>query len=493
MLCVVIKGPSYEEAHCQIAKALDFADSVELRLDCFSELDSLALNKLRSHFSIPMIFTLRSSIQGGVYAKSEECRLSDIERLAAIKPDYFDLENHIPAPFIEGFASKYPAVKIILSTHHFSETPNNLEELYRELRKIPAFLYKIAVMANSSLDAIRFLCWAKQANGKLIAVSMGPFGQISRILAPVIGSPLTYASLDDDLQTAPGQLTAEILLHRYRHRSLSSQTAIYGLIGDPVDMSISDETHNHLISRCKLDAVYIKIHVKASELGEFLHLARQLPIQGLSVTMPLKEGILSHLDLIEHEAYSVGAVNTLLFQGEKIIGYNTDSKGALNAIEQVVKVKERRIVMIGAGGAAKAIAFEAQARGALVTIINRDEERAHQVAARFNCSAKGLGQMEACFKEGYDILINCTPLPMPISSDLISSKAMVMDIRTKPRITPFIESALEKGCPVVFGYRMFVEQALGQFQIWFKERIDIEACRPILEAAANEALAHEKN
>src|ERR1700722_13058623 len=114
MICVVIKGPTFQEAHRQISKALAYADLVELRLDGFTGLEVAALKRLRSHFSLPMIFTLRSQIQGGSYAQSEENRLADIHSLAALKPEYLDLENHISPRFIEEISSQFPEIKLIL-------------------------------------------------------------------------------------------------------------------------------------------------------------------------------------------------------------------------------------------------------------------------------------------------------------------------------------------------------------------------------------------
>ncbi len=121
MICVVIKGPTFEEAHQQISKALAYADLVELRLDCFTLLDLAALKTLRSHFSIPMIFTLRSQMQGGSYTQSEENRLADLRRLIELKPEHLDLENHVSPRFIEEVSSQCPEIKLILSYHNLQK------------------------------------------------------------------------------------------------------------------------------------------------------------------------------------------------------------------------------------------------------------------------------------------------------------------------------------------------------------------------------------
>lgn len=482
MICIVIKGPSYAEAAQQIAGALLYADLIELRLDLFHGLDREDLKKLRLDCKIPMIFTLRSASQGGSCTLPEEQRLEAIKHLASLEPDYFDIEFFVPPVFIAEIASQYPNLKLILSFHHFSETPD-LDALYAKMKKIPAAFYKIAVTARSTLDALRLLCWVKQQPEKPIAISMGSYGQISRILGKIAGSPITYASLDDDQATAPGQLSAKILSERYRYHTLNPDTSIYGLIGDPVHKSISDKTHNFFFHANQLAAVYVKMSVKSSELMEFFQLVKQLPFRGLSVTMPLKEAVMSYMNQFENK--TIGAVNTLLLQKEQILGYNTDGIGALNAIEAEISVKGKRIAIIGAGGAAKAIAYEALQRGAFVTLVNRDFQKAYQLALQMHCQALALEQMTLCAKEGYHILINCTPLTMPIAPQDLLPGTLVMDINTKPKESLLLKQALEKGCSILHGYRLFVEQALLQFPIWFnKDVVQIPVHRQLMNDQA---------
>lgn len=489
MICVVIKGPTYEEAHRQITKALEYAEMVELRLDFFKTIDLAALKELRVAFAIPMIFTLRSKAQGGSYNKDEEDRLQDIQRLLELKPEYLDLENHVSHHLIDEIVEKNPQTKVIISYHNFTHTPERLEKIYQEMRKTKAYYYKIAVQANHSIDVLHLLLLAYESQGKIIAISMGTLGQVSRILGPLVGSPISYATVDDELKTAPGQLTAKILYERYHYYSLNQETALYGLIGDPVETSISDETHNHLFETFGLNAVYVKMQVQSTEVPEFLQLAKKLPFRGLSVTMPLKEFVLPCLDHIDSQAQEIGAVNTLVFKDGKISGYNTDGTGALNAIEQELKVKDRRVIVLGSGGAARAIIYEAIKRDASVIILNRNVDKAKQVAHHFHCVGKGLEDIDFYFEKGYDILINTTPDPMPIDSTYILSKAWVMDIKTQPKETLFLKIALIKNCNVIYGYQMFVEQALGQFQIWFQGLLDLEECRRILEETALEKIS----
>ncbi len=480
MLCVSIKGPTFEEAFQQITKAVVVADMVELRLDLLTSgvIDLKEIAKLRSAFSIPMIFTLRTSHHS----------LREIVSTIALNPEYMDLDAAIPVDYVEEISGKAPNSKIILSHHDFSVTPDNLDEIYQTMAKTPAYFYKLACMAHSFLDALHLMCWAKRQNSNVIAISMGQYGSVSRIIGPIIGTPITYASLADGQETAPGQLSVDTLLQQYRFRSVFPNTALYGLIGDPVERSISSVLHNKFCSDVGINALYVKMQVTPKEVGRFMQLARQLPFSGLSVTMPLKEVVLPYLDEIDPQAQDIGAVNTLLFQDGKVIGYNTDSVGALCAIERSVDVKDKKMVIIGAGGAAKAIAYEALRRGAHVTIVGRNEEKIREAARHLCCSFERLDHMIDCTKKGYDILINCTPAPMPIAPEEILPGTIVMDIKTRPVMTPFLQAALDRHCQIVYGYQMFVEQAVCQWMIWRKDRSLLQEWRAILEKKTGEYL-----
>lgn len=488
MICVPILGPSFEMARRQIAQVLPSVDLVELRLDHFQALDLEALKSLQCQFPIPMIFTLRCARQGGCFMGSEEKRLDMVRTLATLKPAYLDLENDVPRAFIAEISSLHPEIKLILSHHNFAETPPDLQELYETMQVIPVWAYKIAVQANSTIDGLRLLNWAKNTPGNLIALSMGPYGQLSRILAPFVRSPFTYASWEDHQQSAPGQVAVRILHECYHYKSLTPETALFGLIGDPVEMSISDVTHNYFFRLKGLNAVYIKMHVQPEELGQFLALAKQLPFNGLSVTMPLKECIIPHLEQISSQAKAIGAVNTLLLKNDQWIGSNTDGIGALNALEKEFSLHGKRLVLIGAGGAAKAIAHEAHRRGAIVTIINRDKSRAQKIASQYGFEAKSLAQMGECTKEGYEVLINSTTLDMPIDDIDILPNVLVMDVKTRPKESRLLKSARQKGGKIVYGYQMFVEQALCQCDTWFDGEFSIAENRVILENKALEIL-----
>lgn len=460
MLCAVIKGPTLEDAQKQIHKAEQFADLIELRLDYFHLCKLCDLNTLQ--ISVPRIFTLRDRSQGGSFAGVESERQKLLMELIEFKPDYIDLEHHLPPDFIVALLQKSHATKLILSYHNFEICPLDIETIFQKLSSIPAHCYKIAVMSKSSCETLRLLSWSKDK--KLISIAMGSLGQPGRILAKPLGSPIVYASLEEHLETAPGQMTLAELTYRYRVKSLDHMTQFLGLIGDPVDKSLSHDCHNDLIKKQNWNAVYVKMRVQPNELEEFLNLAKQIPFRGLSVTMPLKEVILPFLDQIDCEAKLIGAVNTLDIKNGIIKGYNTDGKGALLALEAKEKVEGKHIVLIGAGGATKAIAFDALKRKARVTVLNRSVEKAKAFAEQFKCSWGSLDQLPDI---PHDILINCTSAAMPIPATYFRAKTVVMDIKSNPKMTPFLTQAQEKQLDIVYGYEMFIEQAVLQFMLWF--------------------------
>jgi 3-dehydroquinate dehydratase / shikimate dehydrogenase len=466
MLCAVIKGPTLQQAREQLAQAKQKCSLVELRFDYFHEISLEQIRQLHHDFAIPMIFTLRPISQGGAYDKSEEERLAKIEELASIKPAYIDLEYTVAPSFVEKLRAQSPATKFIISFHDFEKMPP-LAPILTRLKQLKGDLYKIAVMVHSSTEALSVLSFMRDNQPGLLVMGMGPYGEITRILSPVYHGVFTYAALEQGLSSAPGQLTVDQLNSIYHIENLTPLTQIYGLIGDPVTKSIGYLTHNAVMHELGLPAIYLNFPVSKDQLKEFISEARKAGLAGLSITMPLKEDILPLIEKVDPWAREIGAVNTLIFTRTGIKGYNTDGKGAVDAIEEKIAVKGKKIIIIGAGGATKAIAKEALDRGAHLIILNRNPERALTLAKLLGCRGGSIDLLADEAPQGYDILINATPSAMPIDSSYILPNSVVMDINTWHMATPFLECANEKGCAVVYGYDMFINQAAEQFKIWF--------------------------
>jgi 3-dehydroquinate dehydratase/shikimate dehydrogenase len=347
-----------------------------------------------------------------------------------------------------------PDGKIIVSYHNYDETPD-LESVLQMLKEAhpQAHFYKIATRARSTLDSLRMLKFL-QNHPKVIGLCMGDLGMVTRICAPLFQVPLTYAPLHEEDKNAPGQLLASQLCEIYNFRSLNSETQIFGLIGDPVNRSIGHLFHNDVFRNQKRNAVYVKMNIKLEQLSEFFALIKNLPFAGLSVTAPLKETVIPFLDEVDRKAAAIGAVNTLAFRAGRIYGYNTDGDAALDVLGDI---SGRTLVVLGAGGSAKAVVYTAIKRGCNVVIVNRTPERAEELSRQMGCHWSEKVPL-------YDILVNTTTASMPIDAKEILPGKTVMDIGLYE--TEFFKEAQRKRCRVLNGFPMYFQQALAQQAIW---------------------------
>lgn len=472
MLCISIAPSNYIEGCQQLKKAAALSSLVELRVDKFATIDCEAIDALMQSTSTPILLTLRSQRHGGGFTGTLQEQAALLRQLVMLRPAYLDIEEQLPTSLSDEIQERY-GVHVIVSHHDIHTTTEDLSSLWHRLRRHRATYYKLATYAETTSDACRLLLSAKPYAPHAIAVAMGSMGQISRILAPILAHPLTYAALSEEMATAPGQLDIHTLVERYRHNILKAGSRWYALIGDPVASSIGHITHNSFYSSLQLDAVYLKLQVHENELTTILPMLQQLGCRGCSVTMPHKEAVIPLLDDIDIAARAIGAVNTIVYDSGRVIGYNTDGDSALDALAAKTPIPGMQMVIIGAGGAARAIACTAKKRGAIVTIVNRNEKRAHQLAAEYGCAGGSLADIATISERGYDILVNTTPAPMPIDPSHLLPGSYVMDITTNPPMTPLLQEAMRRGCNLIMGYEMYIRQAIGQLRIWFPE-VEVE-------------------
>jgi shikimate dehydrogenase len=255
---------------------------------------------------------------------------------------------------------------------------------------------------------------------------------------------------------------------------MDAQTELYGVIGNPVHHSLSPMIHNGAFRRLGWNAVYLAFEVKNVE--EALRGIRGLGVRGVSVTIPFKTEVLPFLDKIEGLAKKVGAVNTIVNRRGRLIGYNTDCEGALEALEEKMDLRGKRVVLLGAGGAARAIGFGLKERGVPLIVVNRSKERGRALSKE--------GGVEA------DIMINATSLGMyprdgetPLPKELLKKGMMVMDIVYEPLQTRLLREAKKKGCITVDGLEMLIRQGVAQFEIWTGRRLEIGKIRKDLRRA----------
>lgn len=474
MLLGILTGPTVEDLRRQIAKGKAHVDGFEWRLDYLTTEAFNQVAKLKEETGMPSLFTLRPTSQGGRWHGTEEERQKLIENLFFLAPTYFDLEATCPSTWLHKMIEQHPSTRVVLSYHDYEKTPQNLDALFLQLQKIPAYCFKMAFHACSTLDMLRLLCFVKQAGARLSGISMGKFGQPGRILGPIVGNFFDYTSLTSDthLEKA-GLVPLEEWITHYRYHSLGLFTTVYALIGDPVEPSISHITHNAFMQDMKWNQVYVKLCVKKNELAEFFFYAQQLPFRGFSVTMPLKESILPFVTSLHESALQSGVINTLVLHQGKWMGANTDGQAATFLIEQKEALVGKRCVIIGAGGTARAIACEAIQRGAHVRLVNRTVEKAEQFAKKWGCEAYPLSALSQVLQQGYDVLVHATSVgfsgcqqeAIVRKEDLLSGK-IVLEIVSRPKRTQLIERAEKQGCRVIDGEELFMCQARKQFELW---------------------------
>jgi 3-dehydroquinate dehydratase / shikimate dehydrogenase len=477
VLIAVIAEKNYLAAKQKIQAVSKQVDAIELRLDYFFELNVAKIKQLKKEFSLPMIFTLRKHSQGGLFSNSEVEHLTLIKKLAALEPEYIDLEYDVATEFAIKLKQQHPAIQLICSYHDFQQTPDNLAQLLNNMKHAVYSIYKIVTFAQSTLDCLKMLQFVQAANAdtKLTGFCMGKFGTPSRILGAVVGNILHYASVDA-VEVAPGQLSLSDMLNIYHLRTLNSDTKIFALLGNPVAQSPGHIVHNQAFQQLNKNALYVKLNLKPTELKYFFDLIKTLPFGGFSITIPYKQDVIAYLDKIDDHAKSMNSVNTVVINNGKLIGYNTDAKGALAAIENKMKVANKKIVIIGAGGTARAIGHEALQRGAQVVYLNRTVQKARDLAAEMRCAAYGFDDLVTVKTAGYDILINTTPLGMsghsdalPVPTDFLIPHSVIMDVVYNPVHTPLLKAAQALNCIVIYGYEMFINQAVLQLRLWFND------------------------
>jgi len=369
----------------------------------------------------------------------------------------------------------------MFSVHDFERTPTLPANV-----NVPAYgevdAVKIAANAQTIADSVRLLRLARRSRN-FVAVPMGETGLPARILALREGSALAYASVAET--TAPGQVSLQEMKYLYRAQELTRRTQVYGVIGDPIGHSLSPLLQNTGFSARRMDAVYLPFLVH--RLGDFLAAVPEFGVRGFSVTLPHKQTILKYLKGCEPLAAEIGAVNTVIVRRDgSLYGCNTDYVGVLRALEKRLRLRESRVLIIGAGGSARAAAFALARAGAAVGICSRREKAAKELARAVAGEAV---PRRALRSEFFDAILNCTPVGMhphdgisPLASGELHCRT-VMDLIYRPQRTRLLKIAARKGISTVSGVEMFLAQGVAQWEIWTEKRAPEAAMRRAVLAA----------
>ena len=375
-----------------------------------------------------------------------------------------------------------------MSYHNHERTPADLGAIARQLEATDADVVKMATLAPSLLDNLAAVRVLRAARKPTIALTMGEHGHVCRVLGPKYGAFLVFASLGAGREAAPGQVPVREMHELYRFRQTGPATRVYAVVANPVAHSMSPAIHNAAFAERGIDAVYLPLRV--DDVGELIPAYRELPADGYSVTIPHKEAVIGLLDVVQPLARRIGAVNTIVARDGRLAGSNTDWSAAVAAIDSGLadgeSLEGRRVLMLGAGGAARAMAFGLVERGARLTLANRTHERAVRLAAAVGCQVVPLADAGSV---PHDVLVNGTSLGMhprvdgtPLDARLLRPGTLVFDTVYNPLETRLLREAAAAGCRTVGGLAMFVNQAVEQFELWTGASAPRDAMRGVVES-----------
>eukprot|EP00249_Psilotum_nudum_P017054 c26130_g1_i3 orf=338-1879(+) len=478
------------------------AHVIEFRLDHIVDFNpQIDLQTLLKARKLPAIVTYRPKWEGGEYEGDDKLRLDALQLAADLGAEFVDVELQVAADFVPALKGRKPSCcQIIVSNHNFQTTPSTEElgTLVATIQSTGADIVKFATTANNITDVanvFQILSRSQVSSDKvpMISLVMGERGLISRILCPKFGGYLTFGSVDAGQESAPGQPTLLELKNIYQIEHLRRDTKVFGIIGNPVGHSKSPILHNAAFRQTKIDAVYVPFLV--DNLEDFLRVFCLSDFAGFSVTIPHKESALKCCDEVESTAQAIGAVNTIIRRKSdgKLIGYNTDSDGAISAIEDALSkctttpLAGRLFVVIGAGGAGKALAFGAKRRGSRIVIANRNYERAKALANLVGGEALPLEALNNYCPESGMILANTTSVGMqpnitetPIAKEALRSYSLVFDAVYTPSVTQLLKEAAAAGTAVVGGLEMLIRQAAAQFELFTGYPAPIQLMREVI-------------
>lgn len=475
---------------------------VELRLDYIE--GPVQVARLLRERLCPVIATCRRVADGGRWLQSEDARRLVLRTAIVEGADYVDLEADIADS-----VPRYGATKRIVSHHDFHKTPADLDAIHARLAALDADIVKIATMANHPADNLRMMQMVRSARVPTVGICMGDIGMPTRVLAGRNGAPFTFATFHEDRVMAPGQVGWRQMRDLYRYDSITAATRIYGVVADPVAHSLSPVVHNSSLAAAGIDAVYLPFRVPAEQIDEFLDHAADWPLAGLSVTIPHKEAVLRHAARKQDLVTAIGAANTLAFDVAGVTAFNTDATAAVESLRAAIfehdvghgadtgdAAEERGIglktaIVLGAGGAARAVAFGLKKQAVDVTVTSRSLDRAKRIAAEVGCKSV---DWNARYRVPHDCVVNATPVGMhpnvdetPYAKEHLRSYMVVFDTVYNPENTLLVKEARAVGCRIVTGVDMFVRQAAIQFRIWHGVDAPEQVMRDALKRATSSA------
>jgi 3-dehydroquinate dehydratase/shikimate dehydrogenase len=487
-ICVVIGRTRHKMVQIEIQEAAKRgARLIELRLDFLAKAPDF--KRLLANKPCALVATVRRPQDGGRWPGSEEERRMLLRQAIVGGFDWVDVETDIAEQ-----VRRFKDVKRIVSYHNLREVPADLEQIHERMCQQDPDVVKLAVTAQHPIDNLRVLKLVQEAPKPTVAFCMGDLGIPSRILGAKFGAPFTYAAFNKERGIAPGILSYEELKNVYHYGRINDQTKIFGVIGDPVAHSLSPLIHNAAFGGLGINGIYLPFRVPRGDLEGFLKAFERLDVFGYSVTIPHKEAAANLAREKDEAVELIHAANTLVRSENGYIAYNTDFQAVRDSLLANLSsdglpatLHSRTALLLGAGGAARAVAYALQRAGAAVAIANRTYERAVRLAEEVGCRAV---DWAARHNVVCDTLINCTSVGMhpnvdesPIHPSFLKPGLVVMDIVYTPETTLLVKEARSRGCRVLTGVDMFVRQAALQFELFTGAQAPLELMRRVLKRA----------
>lgn len=473
LVCETVTGTTTERLRAARDRAQD-ADLVELRLDGVGDLDVAGALAGRTK---PVVVTCRASWEGGAFGGSEHERLAILSQASELGADFVDVEWRADRSQLR-LAGR---TRLVLSHHDHAGTPTDLSDRVRAMRaEAGNGVIKVAVKTPTFAECRR-LRDAVGSGSDQVVIGMGYAGTVTRVCPWIYQSQWTYCG-----SAAPGQVSRAELLDGYRVRQTGAHTGVYGIVGTPLAHSASPAMHNAAFGAAGVDAVYVPI--ETADPDEFLSAADAFGFAGASVTAPVKTQWAAHGVRLDAMSTRIGAVNTLVrtARGEWE-GRNFDVDGFLAPlVRRGLQMTGQRVVVLGAGGAARAAVWALTRQGAQIEISARRMEAATRLAADFGATAVGWPP-----RSDWDLLVNATPVGTwpdvdraPLSRESVRGR-LVYDLVYNPSTTTLMKLARSAGADVISGLEMLVGQARAQFEYWTGQ----PAPESVMERAATDFLS----
>jgi 3-dehydroquinate dehydratase/shikimate dehydrogenase len=489
-ICIALGLPDVPRLLEQARREAEAGENfLEFRLDYLADPKSgsrAIAQFLEQHPGCTVLATCRRHQNHGKFNGSIEEQFAVLNQAIQYGARAVDVEIETAEVVPERCAELRGRAYLIVSWHHFETTPP-LDPILRRMTRIPADVYKLVGTSRKPSDTGRILAASRMSpKVPLVTLSMGEIGFPSRVLSTALGAIFTYAAPAHAQGTANGQVNARQLRSLYRIDKFTKAAKIFGVVADPVRHSVSPQVHNRAFQSRRMDAVYVPLLVTPNQLRDFFHFAEALPLAGFSVTIPHKRRIMRYLDYVDPLARRIGAVNTVVRRAGKWRGSNTDAEAVSGPLSKFISLPKATVLIVGNGGAARGAACALADAGAKVSLIGRNADRVRALARLVG--GEPMSHEQALLRH-FNVIVNATPVGMwpnvdecPFADEIPGD--IVFDMVYNPLETVLIRRAREQGKKVIPGLRMFIEQAVKQFELWTGE----SAPRAAMETAALDAL-----